>query len=102
MLKELSIGLLLTVCLFSACASNPSNLVGKNFDADSRYCRQLRKSTTQVFRNNLPASNRSRATNPQSAGPLLVSEVERATNMRSYDMDCESVSSYNLRTRSEN
>ncbi len=92
--------MLLTVCLFSGCASEPANLEGKIFDANSRYCRQLLRSTSQVYRNNpIPDSNRSRATNPQSSAPQLVNETERITNMRSYEMDCESLSGYNLRTK---
>lgn len=95
---QIRIGLLLTVFLFGACASTPNNLEGKNFDANSNYCRQLRSNATMVYRTNPRLhSNRSTATNPQSAAPRIVSQAERDASMRTYSVDCESINAYKLR-----
>ena len=99
MLKDLRIGLLLTVCLFSACASEPDNFEGKNFDANSSYCQKLWRSATMVYQTNPNfALSRSTATNPQSMGARVMSQTERDATMRGYNIDCESISAYSLRT----
>ena len=94
------ITLILLMSIITACASPQANLVGKNFDADSEYCRQLRKSATLLVQNNPGAHGlKTRATNPRLAIHNSIPQIRLDDARNAYHKDCESLSAFNLRQR---
>ena len=82
----------------TACATPRANLVGKNFDADSTYCRQLWKRATLLVQYDLDVhAAKARATNPILAISNPTNPIKLDGPRRAYDKDCESPSTYNLR-----
>ena len=93
--------LVLLMWFVTACATPPANLIGKNFDADSAYCRQLWKNATVLVRYNPDIhASKARATNPKITTFKLTNQIRLDSSKKAYDKDCESLSSYNLRKKS--
>jgi hypothetical protein len=92
--------LVLLMWFVTACATPPANLIGKNFDADSAYCRQLWKSATVLVRYSPDIhASKARATNPNLNAFKSTNQIKLDGPRKAYDKDCESLSSYNLRKR---
>ena len=91
------------VFVLAACASSPDNLQGKNFDADSSYCRQLRLVSNNLFQfKHHTTAIKSRATNPSISSSFEpISQVQRHDSNRAYDYDCESLSALYARKNDE-
>ena len=86
--------IILLACFASSCVSTPENLEGKRFDADFNYCRQLLRDTAAVVQHNPQTPYTSTASR-------FVSQADRDASQRAYNIDCESRSAFNARTREQ-
>lgn len=87
-------------CLLVGCASSPSNLEGKSFDADSLYCRQMRRESIAMFRfDNNVVANRARGTNPKALSHKPASPIQVSNAKNAYELDCESQTAFRSREK---
>ncbi len=73
------------------------NIEGKNFDANTAYCSQLRAQSTAMVQFD-PRTTSAPTSLTRSA---FVSQTQRDQSARQHLVDCESRSAYNLRTKVE-
>lgn len=91
-MKYLLVILVVSTC---SCVVQPVNLEGKSFDANSGYCKELLSRSTSMVHYD-PRNTNATTSLDRSA---LVSQIERDSSARIHDLDCESRSAYNLRTK---